>query len=203
MSRFDLERLREAVSCRMSQKRFNHTLGVEKCAGWLGTVLLPDLTEELSAAALLHDIAKEVPRDVQLSLMKSLDFNFTEEDFATPLAFHSFAGAALIKRDFPEYATDNILSAVFYHTLGSPDMSLFDRIIFISDFIEENRTYPSCIETREFLVNALNKAETYTEKIAALNKTVYLSCKFVILNLERQNLPVNSRTEKTKIAFER
>ncbi|MBQ7332775.1 MAG: bis(5'-nucleosyl)-tetraphosphatase (symmetrical) YqeK [Clostridia bacterium] len=187
----------------MSQKRFNHTLGVEKCAKWLGTVLLPDLTEELSAAALLHDIAKEIPKEEQLSLMKSLDFCFTEEDFATPLAFHSFAGAALIKRDFPEYATENILSAVFYHTLGSPDMSLFDRIIFISDFIEENRTYPTCRETREFLVNALKEAETYSEKITALNKAVYLSCKCVLQNLNRQNLPVNSRTVMTKIAFER
>ena len=48
--------LRLKVKDRLSEKRYVHTLGVEKMARHLGTILLSDRLNELSAAALLHDI---------------------------------------------------------------------------------------------------------------------------------------------------
>ena len=53
-----LERLRSAVAAFETEKRYRHTLGVETEAAALATVLLPEKTDELRAAALLHDLTK-------------------------------------------------------------------------------------------------------------------------------------------------
>ena len=34
-----------------------------------------------------------------------------------------------------------ILSAIYYHTTGKPDMNLLEQIIFVSDYIEPERTH--------------------------------------------------------------
>ena len=47
----------------LSAERFSHTLGVMRAAELLGEYCLPGRTCELKAAALLHDIAKELSFD--------------------------------------------------------------------------------------------------------------------------------------------
>ena len=86
-----------------------------------------------------------------MKLINSEYPDLDKEDLETVPALHSFAGAALAKRDFPDVINDDILSAIYNHTLGRVGMSLFDKIIFISDYIEEGRTATPCIEVREKL----------------------------------------------------
>ena len=53
---------------------------------------------------------------------------------------HSKAGACLA---YEKYGIKDkeILDAIKYHTTGKPDMSLIEKIIFVSDFIEPGRTH--------------------------------------------------------------
>ena len=127
--------LKAAVEARMSQKRFLHTLGVVKAARQLGEELMPEKIQSLTVAAHLHDIAKELPTEELLTLSSEYGYVTTEEDMNSPQVLHSFAAPAVIKRDFPEYASEEILSAVFKHTTGDGEMSVFDEIIFLSDLI--------------------------------------------------------------------
>ena len=69
-----INELEEAVRARLSPKRFSHTLGVKKCAELLGSRLLPDSICELSAAALLHDISKELSPDEQMRIISISEF---------------------------------------------------------------------------------------------------------------------------------
>ena len=178
---FSLPLLREKVSGYMSEKRFSHTLGVEKMARKLGEYLLPSALDELSAGALLHDVAKEISKEEQLYLIEALGFSERDLTLETPACLHAFAAPMLIKRDFPEYATENILSATFKHTTGYSEMSIFDKIIFISDYIEESRTYPPCIKIREHLIAKLEEKgrgrspEFYLNKaiLEAIDNTLY------------------------------
>ena len=207
-SSFDFCRLDRIVRDRLTEKRYNHTLGVVRLAEWLARLILPDRCEEIKCAAYLHDIAKELTCEESDTLSYRLDtldvpYRLTGEDRATAPALHSFLGALYIREELPEYYTPDIFSSVFNHTLGSPDMSVFDRIIFVSDFAEENRSYQPCTETRGFLLSSLKEDMTVEEKIKILNKAVYLCCKYTVENLNEKGVAVNSRTLLTKSAFAR
>lgn len=196
-----LSALRFTVSKNISEKRYKHTLGVEKMARYLGEIILPDKVNELSVAALLHDIAKELSYEEHLDLVSTLDY-ITKDDLETKPALHSYAAINLIKKDYPEFATYDVLSAVANHTLGNPGMSVFDEIIFISDYAEEGRTYKSCIEVNEYLVKNVTKGNGYEDNLFALHTASYKAILSTILSLSSRSEKINGRTFLTKEYFE-
>ena len=193
-----LLRLREAVSQRMSKKRFLHTEGVLRAAVRLGELLLPDECSALSAAALLHDVAKELDDNTLLALASLTQQNAENLPRAV---LHSFAAVAVIERDFPEFDNAIIKNAVKNHTLGSPDMSIFDRIIFVADFIEQGRVYlPSC-ELREKLFRELELARNNDERIRALNAAVVFEIEATESHLLASGREIAEVSRLTKNAF--
>ena len=65
-----LSALRECVAKRLSKKRFNHTLRVEAAAVRIAEFCLPESISELRAAAILHDLTKELDDKEQFLIMK-------------------------------------------------------------------------------------------------------------------------------------
>ena len=188
-----LDTLRKKVGERLSEKRFCHTLGVERAAILIGEHCLPDKLTELSLAALLHDVAKEMPTEEQRTIMESSGIPFTEEDYSSVALYHAFSAPDVIRRDFPEFATSDVLSAVFNHTSGREDMSVFDEIIFIADFVEDGRKYPVCKESRDALIGALEASDSREKKILALHKSVLSVMDFTVKFLEAKGKRVNTR----------
>lgn len=197
-----INKLRSLVKDRLSEKRYLHTIGVEKLAVHLATILIPDKIDELSAAALLHDIAKELSYDEHVQLVTESGIDYSEEDLIVKPALHSLAALPIIKAEFTEFATDNILSAVANHTLGAPDMSVFDEIVFISDYAEEGRTYRTCIEVRNYLLDNIRKEKSLVDNITALHTASLRSVISTIESLERRNEVINTRTLLTKSYLE-
>lgn len=193
--------LKSAVSARMSAQRFTHTLGVEQMSIRLGEIFMPELINELRVAALLHDISKEMDIDEQLLFIDNCD-RINKKQKCVPQALHSFSAVAVILKDFPQYATDNVLNAVESHTLGSEEMSLFSEIIFIADYIEEGRTYFESSAVRSVLFDKLDKAITLEEKIKALHYSVVLSIENTLKSLNMRGLAADERSIKTKKSFE-
>ena len=190
-------KLREAVKIRLSEKRFSHTLGVERCAEKLGNLILPERINELRAAALLHDISKEIPFEVQFEILKRNDFPLTEEDKATLGVIHSFTAPYVVSENFPDFATRDILSAVYNHTLGCEDMSIFDKIIFVSDYVEETRKFESCIAVRKLLFNGIESLNA-SDRIIRLDEAVLAALNGALEALGRMGQPINSRIYITK-----
>ncbi len=193
----DIDALRLAVKGYMSEKRYLHTLGVERAALRIGNEILPDRSFELSAAALLHDISKERPIEEHYLLINEYGKELTEEDLTSYPVLHSFSAPELIKRDFPRYASPDILNAVFNHTLGAPYMSCFEEIIYIADYIEDGRTYPSCIEVREYLYERFSALSKTDDKQAALSAAVLMALLRTRDSLIKEGRNVNSRTLET------
>lgn len=188
-----IEKLREEVGARLSDKRYTHTLGVERAAARIGKYCLPDKISELSVAALLHDVAKEMPRDVLFAAMERSSVDFTAEDYSSYALYHAFAASVIIREEFSDLATDEILLAVFKHTSGDSQMSDFDEIIFVADFVEDGREYETCREIRESLFERLSAATSYSECLQALHSTVVEIIDFTIKYLEDKGKSVNSR----------
>jgi ribosome-associated protein len=114
-----------------------------------------------------------------------------------PQLWHSFTGGAVVKDEFPDYANDNVLSAIVNHTVGSPDMSVFDEIILLSDYIEEGRTYKNCIEVRENFFDEINNAHSYEDKILALHNATIDSLTRSINEFTLLGKPCHHKTGET------
>ena len=140
--------LKEIVKSKMSLKRFTHTLGVVEMAEKLAKIYNADI-EKCKVAALLHDICKEMDIEYIKNICKNNFMNeLSEEDLENNEILHGFAGAYYVKN---ELGVDDkeILNAIKYHTVGTKNMTLIEKIVYIADAIEYGRNYPSVVEIRE------------------------------------------------------
>ena len=74
---------------------------------------------------------------------------------------HPFLGAEVAKREYGAEDTD-ILEAIKWHTTGKKNMSVLEKIIFIADYIEPNRTpFEGLEKARELAYKNLDEAMEY------------------------------------------
>lgn len=89
-------------------------------------------------AGLIHDCAKQFSNDELITLCRENGVDLTEELIQSPQVIHSIYGPSYARQAF--HVTDQeVLSAVYYHTLGKPDMSMLEKIVFTADYIEARR----------------------------------------------------------------
>lgn len=196
-----IDSLRERVSGRLSEKRFLHTLGVEEMAVKIGELCLPDRLSELRVAALLHDISKEYSEAEYFEIAKRHNIRFSDEDLLAPALWHSITAPLAVLEDFSKYATEDVLSAVRNHTTGSPDMTLFDEIILLSDYIEDGRKYKNCIDVRDDFFARVKAAENRDEYILALHYATFSSLENNLKEFVSRGKPYHSRTKATRDAI--
>lgn len=154
--KYNFNQLKEIVKSKMSLKRFTHTLGVVEMAGKLAEINKADV-EKCKLAALLHDICKEMDMEDIKNICKNNFLNeLSDEDLENNEILHGFAGAYYVNKEFG-IEDSEVLNAIKYHTIGSKDMTLVEKIIYIADAIEYGRNYPSVIEIREVTLKNLNK----------------------------------------------
>ncbi len=194
-----IESLKERVRSVLSPRRFLHTLGVEAAAVKISGFCLPEATDELRAAALLHDVTKELSVSEQAAIMQLAGLSIS--DFPAPAVHHSVTAPTVILRDFPEYATKNVLSAVYNHTTAAPDMSLFDEILFVADYVEDGRTYSACVAVRESLYEAFVKASNREECVAHLHCATLAALDNTIAEIARTGKLLDERTVAARNAF--
>ncbi len=89
------------------------------------------------AASLFHDCAKNLTAASPHLEGFSLPSEWGE---VPPPVWHQFAGAYVAEHAFG--VTDgDILNAVRYHTSGRPNMSELEKLVFLADMLEEERSY--------------------------------------------------------------
>ena len=146
--KYNFNELKEIVKSKMSLKRFTHTLGVVEMSEKLAKIYNADI-EKCKVAALLHDICKEMDIEYIKNICKNNFMNeLSEEDLENNEILHGFAGAYYVKN---ELGVDDkeILNAIKYHTVGTKNMTLIEKIVYIADAKEYGRNYPSGVEIRE------------------------------------------------------
>ncbi len=134
VSKIDLIRTLEQE---LNYKRFVHTLAVAGTAASLAMCYGADI-EKAEMAGLLHDCAKciDVRKMQRLCEKAGLEVSPYEKNSGSLL--HSKAGSVLAAEKYG-YTDPDILNAIRYHTTGRPGMSLLEKIIFVSDYIEPGR----------------------------------------------------------------
>ena len=160
------ELLMQKVQMQMSQKRFEHVLGVEKTAVALAEKYGASPVKA-SIAALTHDYAKE-RRDEEFQLVIRRDgFDLDLLNWNNAI-WHGLVGADFVQREL-EIDDEEILQAIRLHTTGAAKMSLLDKIIYVADYIEPGRTFPGVVEAREIAMIDLDAAVAYETKHTLLH----------------------------------
>lgn len=151
-------------------ERYTHTLGVVKMAKLLAKRYHISVKKAM-LAAYLHDYCK-YEREAELQLLiKDAD---KKECQAYPVLYHSYASAEFYIKNIGK--DEDIYQAIRNHVFGRLGMSRLEEIILISDYTEENRTYPNCISCRKILLDG------------NLNQAIYESTANTIEFLKKKNL---------------
>ncbi len=167
--------------------RFYHSLGVSETAVLLNNKFHMGLDNtRLEISGILHDCAKLLPKDVLKEYTK-MDLNIHpcevayEEILFYPSLWHSFAGAVVANKDYG-VQDELILDAIRYHTTGRKSMNDYEKLIYISDFIEPNRKESIFSSCRELSFKSLNKGvlEATVDTISYLIENKYPICKLTI-----------------------
>lgn len=175
-----LNEIREYVASRMTEKRMRHTLGVEKLAARLANIYGVE-EETARRAALWHDVTKQESRENQLILVRRYGIitDYGEHDFEALI--HADTAAAVARWRFRE--SEQVARAVALHTTGAPGMNLLEKIVYIADVAEENRTYSGAAELR---------LRTETD----LNGSVAFALQFTVDSMAAKGRPAYHRTEE-------
>ena len=160
----DYSEAKKLVKARLSEKRWTHTKNVKKMAVKLAKRWGAD-PEKAAMAAILHDSAKELPKQELLQIFAD-NAIIAENAPARPLpVWHGIAAAILAETQWG--ITDpEILSAIRCHTPGKPGMSKLDKIIYLADMTSAERDWPGVNKLRKLELKDLDLA-----MLAALRQT--------------------------------
>ena len=125
-----------------NSKRLTHILGVARLAKELAIKFGLD-SEKAYVAGLLHDYIKYETKEEMIEIIN--DEMIVEKFKNAPQIYHAYASSVVAKTKF-NILDEEILDAIKYHVYGRLNMSLFEKILVISDFAEDSRTYPRCKE---------------------------------------------------------
>lgn len=164
----DLKRLPDgqlrAVSLSMVKaKRIAHILGCEKEAVELARRWGADETQ-CRRAAILHDCTKYLELEEHKEICAAYGIELDEMEQTAVKLLHSKTGAALAKHVFGE--DDAVYDAIFYHTTGRAGMSLMEKILYMADYIEENRSFDELEEMRALAYSDLDAAVCLGARLA-------------------------------------
>ncbi len=155
MAEYNFSKIRHKLEDELTDKRFEHTLGVAVTARMLARIHGAD-EEAAYVAGLLHDCAKNLSAKDRIHLCNKAGVEITLLEIDNPELLHAKAGAILAAKEY-DIKDGDILNAISSHTTGRPGMSLLEKIVFVADYIEPGRDErPGLKELRTEAFNDLN-----------------------------------------------
>lgn len=140
----------------LTEKRFYHSRCVAKEAARLAARYGADV-EKARLAGILHDVMKDTPPEEQLKIMDEFGIILEKRESPVPKPWHGAAGAAYLWGVLGVEDRE-LLAAVECHTWGKKDMTLFEKVLFVADYISADRDYPGIEEMRAAADRSLEEA---------------------------------------------
>lgn len=102
-------------------------------------------------AGLLHDYAKDEPRDAYLSLAEAAGLEVFQAERSYPPVLHQRVGAYQVERAFGPSLPQGVCSAVACHTTGRADMDGLARCVLVADHTAPRRAFDGVDGLRDAL----------------------------------------------------
>lgn len=147
-----LEQMKEELKKRLKPSRFRHSLGVEEMAVFLADRFGVD-EEQARVAGLLHDCAREFRNEDMVKEAEKRGIAIGEVERSMPLLLHADIGAQRVREIYGVDDKD-VSQAIARHTVGGPQMTKLDKIIWYADMIEPGRDFPGVDELRKLAKTA-------------------------------------------------
>lgn len=170
----------------LDRERLDHSLRVEQIALRLAKKWGVD-ARQVSLAALLHDCARRYSRHELLVIAGKIGLRIDPIREFEPKLFHAEISASLARQEFG-IRDQTVLQAIRRHTVGAKKMSHLDKIIYLSDHLEEGREYSWVARLRQLAFRDLDKA-------------VVASTTQMIRYLLENGLPIYPRTVETRNSY--
>lgn len=133
--------LEQKLQQNLKPQRYLHTLGVAYLSASLAMCHGASHRDAL-VAGLLHDCAKNYPNEELLNRCLELQIPLSEYEKKIPELLHAAYGAYLAKQEY-DITQKDIILAVRNHTLGRPEMTILEQIVYLADYLEPERTHPT------------------------------------------------------------
>ncbi len=158
-------------------RRIKHIEGVAESAIEIKNRHFPQISDETAlCAAYMHDFTKEYSKEQHMEIFSRYGISLDECELASEKLWHAKSAYALAKHVYS--LTDDICDAVLYHTTGRADMAPLDKVIYLADYIEKNRTFVDCVDVRDTYAMLCEKREP-----TALDSAILYSLDLTISDL--------------------
>lgn len=159
-----LQKINKDIKQELSEKRYNHSVGVMKKAEELAKIHGVDINKA-KLVGLAHDIGKELSEEDKVKYAEQNNLGIDEIEKINIGLLHAKIGADICKKRYN--FTEDMQNAIKYHTTGNENMDLLAKIIYIADKIEDGRNYKDeqkmqgVVEARKIALENINKAILY------------------------------------------
>ena len=159
MYREEYKQFVELIEQKLTSKRFVHSMNVAKECVKLAKKYGGD-PKRAYLAGILHDIMKEEKPEIQLQIMAEYGIITDVVTLASKPLWHAKAGAA-----YCQYVLGiddmEIINAISYHTTARANMSQMEKILYLADYIGEDRDYPDVDKMREETWTSMKRGMEY------------------------------------------
>lgn len=152
-----LDKILKKIEKVQSEKRFTHTLGVSYTAYYLAIINGVD-PEKARLAGILHDCGKHIDGERSIELCEKYNISISKVERENPFLLHGKVGSLIAQHKF-KISDEDVLNSITFHTTGRENMSMLEKIIFVSDYIEPNRNEaPNLIQIRKLAFEDIDLA---------------------------------------------
>ncbi|SDP36679.1 bis(5'-nucleosyl)-tetraphosphatase (symmetrical) YqeK [Selenomonas ruminantium] len=134
------EEMQQLLQKSLKPGRYEHSLGVAETAVFLARRFGVD-EQKARVAGLLHDCAREFRNEDLIGEAEKRLIVVEPLERRMPLLLHAYVGSRLVAEKYGVNDND-IEQAIWRHTVGGPQMTDLDKIIWFADMIEPHRDYP-------------------------------------------------------------
>ena len=154
--RVDIDLIKLKLKEMLGEERLEHSVNTSKIARKLAIKYDYD-ADKAEVAGLLHDCAKDLDYKILEKIVLEYNIKLDEIVQKIPKLLHPLAGVVIAKKEF-NIQDPVILKAIKTHSTGAAQMSLLDKIIYLSDKIEPLRNMSGVEEVRKMAEIDLDRA---------------------------------------------
>lgn len=169
----------------LDEKRFSHVLAVADEVESLCKIYDIADSDTLVMSALLHDCTKPLSYDEHIKYAEKAGLELTADDLNSPEVLHARTGAVKAESEYHIRGSE-----IFCHTTGKENMTLGEKILFLSDYIETTRQHEICKKTRREFYSSLSKED----KFRLLDRTVLRVLENTVDHLRKKQAFIHSDT---------
>lgn len=181
------------VRAQLDGYRLAHTYAVKEECARLANLFSLSFRDRarLETAALLHDVTKGYTTEEHVALLATYGETPTTAELAAPKTLHARTAALLVANRLKNHTDAGICHAIAVHTTGGTDMSLFDWLLYLADYIEPTRTFTDCVTLRRFFYDGMHSGE---DRIQHLYKTILYSFELTLAGLAAEGATAHPTT---------